>query len=575
METNHLLHDITLLERKLHGIITQRECLGVNTKEAEETEGALKKSLADKKQRLRSIMEEGGPAMQPRQPAFIKNGVSLEMLHQIVEMEDKLCSILPVMETDSSEPTILATLSGPAIVSNTPDDGTPNLVSHPPPSTHVPPRVAACSVSTYPHVPEIAGTGRQGDPICDRFCVQIHKNSSVVALADGCNWGRLPYEAANRATTAFVEYLEERITKFTSLRRAGSILLAALSAANKKITEGLEQWECGTTTLIGGVLLPVLPTTPHAPPIGQLPRSSSWSSSNSLPTSAMPPTPGRTRAGSSSATTNSPNTKLSSSSSSSSSTSASSSSSTTEPTAPTPTNKWVFVCVSLGDCKAFHYSQRLQQFTDITEGNRQNLTDARDPGGRLGPYIEANPDLRNLHLYYHLAEPDDIIFLLSDGIHDNLDPQQLGIAPPETKSVVATSWEEAEKIDPETVEAFKNNFRKKWLEDTFAKQLLLQENDSPSPPSHTSHSSPSPLPSPSTTLTTTTTATNYTRQKSKLDVTTVIDVLLKHCVNITKTSREFMEQNPKSKLPPDFKQYPGKLDHATCVCLTVGTNDKL
>jgi hypothetical protein len=50
---------------------------------------------------------------------------------------------------------------------------------------------------------------------------------------------------------------------------------------------------------------------------------------------------------------------------------------------------------------------------DITEGNRQNLTDARDPGGRLGPYIEANPDLRNLHLYFHLAEPDDIIFLMS------------------------------------------------------------------------------------------------------------------------------------------------------------------
>jgi len=216
----------------------------------------------------------------------------------------------------------------------------------------------------------------------------------------------------------------------------------------------------------------------------------------------------------------------------------------------------------------------LQQFTDITEGNRQNLTDARDPGGRLGPYIEADPDLRNLHLYYHLAEPDDIIFLLSDGIHDNLDPQQLGIAPPETKSMVAASWEEAEKLDSETVEAFKNNFRKKWLEDTFANQLLLQDKVATnSPASSNSNDSLSPS-SDSLSNNNTTTATNNTRKKRKLDVTTVIDVLLKHCVNITKTSREFMEQNSKAKLPPDFKQYPGKLDHATCVCLSVGMNDK-
>lgn len=51
--------------------------------------------------------------------------------------------------------------------------------------------------------------------------------------------------------------------------------------------------------------------------------------------------------------------------------------------------------------------------TDITEGNRQNLTDARDPGGRLGPYLESEPDLRNLHLYYHIAEPGDLILLVS------------------------------------------------------------------------------------------------------------------------------------------------------------------
>lgn len=87
-----------------------------------------------------------------------------------------------------------------------------------------------------------------------------------------------------------------------------------------------------------------------------------------------------------------------------------------------------------------------------------------------------------------------------DGVHDNLDPQQLGIPPPETKSERAATWEEAEKLDPEKVEAFKNNFRKKWLEDTFAKHLL-EQGDS-----------------------------------KKLDVKSIIEVLLRHSVNILSDS---------------------------------------
>jgi len=163
----------------------------------------------------------------------------------------------------------------------------------------------------------------------------------------------------------------------------------------------------------------------------------------------------------------------------------------------------------------------------------------------LGPYIDDGPDLRNLHLYYHTAEPDDIIFVMSDGVHDNLDPQQLGVSPMDAK-IEATTWEEAEKLDPTRVEFFKNSFRKKWLEDTFTKQLVLTEEDS----GNSNHSS-----------------------KRKLDVKFIVDVLLQHCVNITKSSREFMEQHPKQKQPHDFKAFPGKLDHSTCVCIRVGSNE--
>lgn len=200
METDALLHDITLLERKLHGIITQRERLGVSSKETEETEGELKKTLAEKKQKLRTIMEAGeSPSKQPpRQPALIKNGVSLEMLAQVMEMEDKLCSTLPVIETRAIEQPLLLSFTGPTVVNDVPDDGAPNYILHPNPSSFLPPtpsspsfpsspsssspvsssntspppspsqsstpsnepRFAACSFSTYPHIPEGAGVGR-------------------------------------------------------------------------------------------------------------------------------------------------------------------------------------------------------------------------------------------------------------------------------------------------------------------------------------------------------------------------------------------------------------------------------
>ena len=40
--------------------------------------------------------------------------------------------------------------------------------------------------------------------------------------------------------------------------------------------------------------------------------------------------------------------------------------------------------------------------------------------------------------------------------------------------------------------------------------------------------------------------------------------LVEHCINLTKSSRDFMETNPDKKLPHDYKLYPGKMDHTTC-----------
>lgn len=46
--------------------------------------------------------------------------------------------------------------------------------------------------------------------------------------------------------------------------------------------------------------------------------------------------------------------------------------------------------------------------------------------------------------------------------------------------------------------------------------------------------------------------------------------IIKHCLGVTASGREWMEQNPKDKLPLDYAAYPGKMDHATCVVLKAG-----
>jgi hypothetical protein len=53
-----------------------------------------------------------------------------------------------------------------------------------------------------------------------------------------------------------------------------------------------------------------------------------------------------------------------------------------------PEFQWAFVCASVGDCKAFCWTPSSGKLQDITVGNRTNLTDASDPGGRIGPYLQ-------------------------------------------------------------------------------------------------------------------------------------------------------------------------------------------
>eukprot|EP01118_Nematostelium_gracile_P017645 TRINITY_DN7609_c0_g1_i2.p1 TRINITY_DN7609_c0_g1~~TRINITY_DN7609_c0_g1_i2.p1 ORF type:complete len:438 (-),score=113.86 TRINITY_DN7609_c0_g1_i2:4-1317(-) len=338
------------------------------------------------------------------------------------------------------------------------------------PNDAVEPWISGRSISTYPFLP--GKPQRDGDPICDSFKIELLEENCIVAVVcDGCNWGRRPMEASNRAKDAFTEYMKSHVSEISDIRDGGHYLLQALSYCQFKITENKEDvWEAGTTTLMGGVLLRLKDD-----------------------------------------------------------------------------EKWVWISVSIGDCKCFHYQASSDTVTDITNGNRQNVYDARDPGGRLGPYVGINgePDVRNVFVYYNICSENDIILLFSDGVHDNLDPQILGIPPKSVneKYAIHSDWKDFKTDDDaERVKAeFMQNFLIKDLlcggeEDKKMRMKIL----------------------------------SFATDPDVMSPASVTSRIMKHCFSVTASGREWMEQNPKNKLPFDYVNYPGKMDHATCVVLRVG-----
>lgn len=322
------------------------------------------------------------------------------------------------------------------------------------------------SISTYPRQ-AVKGKSkddgvkgvRLGDPICDCFGIQLYENRTICAVADGCNWGEEPREAARLACRTFLEYLKNKSDQILTLREAGHFLLRAFAHAHSSILQSprsaRDVYASGTTTLLGGLLLELA-----------------------------------------------------------------------EEEATKYGHPWVFVCASVGDCKAFLYSPHSSKATDATRGNRPQSNDVRDPGGRLGPYIgpKGGPDLRNLGLFMLPCEDKSLLFVLTDGIHDNLDPEHLGLSPRDV-DLDQDSWD----TPLDLIEKVKDRFRTKCLvrkiAGDYGEKFVTPE-------------------------------TAATR-------------LLRHCKVTTRHSRRWLQENPARRLPTDPKKFRGKMDHATCIVTTV------
>ena len=346
---------------------------------------------------------------------------------------------------------------------------------------------------------------REGSPICDQYRAEFFHTRAIIALADGCNWGDPPREAARAARDAFVHYLRNHHCEIMDVQNAGSLVLRAFSIANAAIMKEkiASIQKIGTTTLLGGILLQLEPSfTPSLVNSANIMQDGSLGDSeNSI----------------------SQYEELSEASIGSNILS--------------NAENWAFVYGSVGDCKVFHWSLKTGKFTDITMNNRVSITNATDSGGRLGPYLPGNlPDLRNFELGLLPCDTGDYLLLLSDGVHDNFDIAFLG-KQPRDYDIDSDNWDNLP--DPKLAEEIKNFHRIKKLEEVIYSSYDEKERE------------------------------ERIEKRQMPPPIDIVRNLMSYCREICAAAANWMQKNPNRRLPKDFTLYPGKMDHSTCICIVV------
>lgn len=223
--------------------------------------------------------------------------------------------------------------------------------------------------------------------------------------------------------------------------------------------------------------------------------------------------------------------------------------------------KKYLMVVGVGDCKTFIATETLgkcYRVQEVTAAKREGF-DAKDPGGRLGPYVQnINPDLRNLSVTC-LALPEDsdcIIFNMTDGVHDNLDPEQLGKDPheccsntikwsdikPEKRVGIAHRNEKGQRsgcsIHPD------DELEKSMVQSIQWSELLPQKH------SEIVSAYQHQL------------LTSLINKGESDHLMAMCESITAYCHQVTSSCREYMEQTGK-KQPNDKKSFPGKMDHCT------------
>lgn len=217
----------------------------------------------------------------------------------------------------------------------------------------------ACGMSTSLYERNPITEELTGSPIADCFALISRRDSCILALADGVNWGEKACLAARAAIRGSVEYLETALFGVSGTATERTILTRDIFISLLR-----SLWEGHNCILeVGGALTTltiavVVPMARTQPPITDNERM-----------------------------------------------------------------KWMVCACNVGDSLGFVYSQRsgVREFTQASH-DTTTARDMRDALGALGPVDGTKPELSNLTLSMTEVEEDDIVFLTSDGVSDNFDP---------------------------------------------------------------------------------------------------------------------------------------------------------
>lgn len=184
--------------------------------------------------------------------------------------------------------------------------------------------------------------------------------------------------------------------------------------------------------------------------------------------------------------------------------------------------------VGVGDAKVFVAAKNQEEEWETKEvaSGRLSNQDIRDPGGRLGPYVgpgRIDPDLKNLRIICCLIPYDCFILNMTDGAHDNLQPEQAGLKPQDIdENFLDKKWKD---LKPEEKEELEDRYQQNYL----------------------------------------TSLVNKAVHSGNTHLNEICTHLTKYCHDLTHPIRSFMQNNPKEREPDDKKEYPGKMDHCTVV----------
>jgi serine/threonine protein phosphatase PrpC len=201
----------------------------------------------------------------------------------------------------------------------------------------------------------------------------------------------------------------------------------------------------------------------------------------------------------------------------------------------TPEGKKYLMVAGVGDCKVLLATQTVNDQYTVSQvecSKRLNFK-ATDPGGRLGPYVGTDyidPDLRNLSItFIPLPEEKSIIFNMTDGVHDNLQPEMLGKEPSDLDTALPSSTKWSDLI-PEKRQEMAIRYQNALLE-----RII---NDA-------------------------------VTKKPDASLDNICESITDYCHQVTAYGRNFMETNPHKNEPSDKKLNPGKMDHCSIVALQV------